>query len=322
MRPPDHRQHRRLRAPPYLERFAQPLCNNAHRGLGWTSSLSRRGAWGPGLSGGSTSGCGTHHRGTSNRRSGEDTRGLPLLSDDERLSTHATGSECGLDCRGNGAFRARGRGACPGEQWCALWASSGRHAARIWISLAGAEAGDVSRHHPQIELQILVGTRQRDLSRGEAELAIQPPRPTQTGMVAVRLGRVAVGLYASRGLSVDKRLRIRTLADMRDLLLLAYTSPFQVLQEAKWFQPILASATIGLESNSTHALLAAARAGAGVAVLPRFVAREHDDLVAVSDDVAAHDLLLVTHPEVRRDPKVRATADFLKRLATEPPGLC
>jgi len=176
--------------------------------------------------------------------------------------------------------------------------------------------------HPQIELQILVGTRQRDLSRGEAELAIQPPRPTQTGMVAVRLGRVAVGLYASRGLIADKRLRIRKLADVRDLLLLVYTSPFQVLQEAKWFQPILASATIGLESNSTHALLAAARAGAGVAVLPRFVAREHDDLVAVSDDVAAHDLLLVTHPEVRRDPKVRATADFLKRLAAEPPGLC
>jgi len=176
--------------------------------------------------------------------------------------------------------------------------------------------------HPQIELQILVGTRQRDLSRGEAELAIQPPRPTQTGMVAVRLGRVAVGLYASRSLIADKRLRIRKLADMRDLLLLAYTSPFQVLQEAKWFQPILASAAIGLESNSTHALLAAARAGAGVAVLPRFVAREHDDLVAVSDDVAAHDLLLITHPEVRRDPKVRATADFLKRLAAEPPGLC
>jgi len=176
--------------------------------------------------------------------------------------------------------------------------------------------------HPQIELQILVGTRQRDLSRGEAELAIQPPRPTQTGMVAVRLGRVTVGLYASRSLIADKRLRIRKLADMRDLLLLAYTSPFQVLQEAKWFQPILASATIGLESNSTHALLAAARAGAGVAVLPRFVAREHDDLVAVSDDVASHDLLLVTHPEVRRDPKVRATADFLKRLAAEPPGLC
>jgi DNA-binding transcriptional LysR family regulator len=106
------------------------------------------------------------------------------------------------------------------------------------------------------------------------------------------------------------------------MCLLAYTPPFHMLQEARWFQPILASASVGLESNSTHALLEAARAGAGVAVLPRFVAREHEDLVPVSDAVASHDLLLVTHPEVRRDPKVRATADFLKQLASDPPGIC
>jgi DNA-binding transcriptional LysR family regulator len=176
--------------------------------------------------------------------------------------------------------------------------------------------------YPQIELQILVGTRQRDLSRGEAELAIQPPRPTQTGMVAVRLARAAVGLYASRSLIGGRRLRIRTLADVRDWPLFTYTAPFQVLQNAKWFQPILGSGSIALQSNSTHALLAAARAGAGIAVLPRFVAREHDELLPVSDDVASHDILLITHPEVRRDPKVRATADFLKQLATDPPGLC
>ena len=126
----------------------------------------------------------------------------------------------------------------------------------------------------------------------------------------------------AEGLLAGRRLRVRALADLRHVWLLAYTAPFQVLQDAKWFQPILASATIALESNSTHALLAAARAGAGIVVLPRFVAREHDDLVAVSDDVAALDLMLITHPEVRRDPKVRATADFLKQLAAGPPGLC
>lgn len=175
--------------------------------------------------------------------------------------------------------------------------------------------------HPQIQLQILVGTRERDLSRGEAELAIQPPRPRAKGMVAVRLAHVSFGLYASRSLAGGRRLRIDSVDALQGLPLLAYTSPFRLLQNAKWFQPILADADIGLETNSTHALLAAARAGAGVAVLPRFVARAHDDLVAVSDDVADHDLLLVTHPEFRRDPRVRATADFLKRTATGPSGL-
>ena len=176
--------------------------------------------------------------------------------------------------------------------------------------------------HPQIELQILVGTREQDLARGEAELAVQPPRPRQTGMIAVRLGRAAVGLYLAKGLVADQRLRIEKLEDLQNLPLLTYTSPFRVLQEAKWFQPILASAAIALETNSTHALLAAAQAGAGVAVLPRFVARTCGDLVPVSDDVSTQDLLLITHPEFRRDPKVRATAEFLKGLARDPDGLC
>ena len=136
-------------------------------------------------------------------------------------------------------------------------------------------------------------------------------------MVAVRIGRASTALYASRTLIGYKRLRIRKAEDLRDLAILAYTPPFQILQNARWFHPILESATIALETNSTHALLAAAIAGTGIAVLPRFVARAHEELVAVSDDVCAHDLRLITHPEVRRDPKVRATAEFLKRIATE-----
>jgi len=176
--------------------------------------------------------------------------------------------------------------------------------------------------HPHIELQILVGTRQRDLSRGEAELAIQSPRPRQQNLVAARIARVSLGLYASKALERDARWRVTSHEALDGLPLLAYTSAFQMLQEAKWFQPILAAATVALETNSTHALLAAARAGAGVAVLPRFVARWHDDLVAVSDDVANHDVWLITHPEFRRDPKVRATAEFLKRIAVGSDGLC
>jgi DNA-binding transcriptional LysR family regulator len=171
--------------------------------------------------------------------------------------------------------------------------------------------------HPQIELQILVGTRQRDLSRGEAELSVQSPRPRQQGLVAMRIARAATALYASRALLGARRLRVDSVESMRGLMLLVYTAPFHILQEAKWFQPILDAATIGLETNSTHVLLAAARAGVGIAVLPQFVGCKHDDLVAVSDTVAEHDVWLITHPEFRRDPKVRAAGEFLKRVAVD-----
>jgi DNA-binding transcriptional LysR family regulator len=176
--------------------------------------------------------------------------------------------------------------------------------------------------HPQIAVHILVGTRQRDLSRGEAELAVQSPRPRQKDLVAVRIGRTSLALFASKMIVTSARWRITDRETLRGLPLLTYTSSFQMLQEAKWFQAILSSVGAYMETNSTHALLAAARAGVGVAVLPRFVARWHDDLVDVSDAVAAHDVWLITHPEFRRDPKVRATADFLKGIAMGPDGLC
>jgi DNA-binding transcriptional LysR family regulator len=175
--------------------------------------------------------------------------------------------------------------------------------------------------HPKIELQILVGTRERDLTRGEAELSIQSPRPLRQGLVAVRIAHTTTALAASTKLVGGKRLWIEGVDDLRGLPLLVYTSSYQRLQAAKWFQPILATATISLETNSTHALCAAAHSGAGVAVLPRFVTREVEDLVEVSNPVGDHDVWLITHPEFRRDPKVRATADFLKEAAVGPGGL-
>jgi len=207
--------------------------------------------------------------------------------------------------------------------------SSGAVAGRVRVALPPEFAShwlaphlaEFRECHPRIELQLLVGTRQRDLSRGEAELAVQSPRPRHQGLVAVRIGRTAVGLYASRALVGDRRLRVHSVESAKGLPLLVFTAPFQMLQAARWFQPLLAAGPIALETNSTHALVEAARAGAGLAVLARFVARGYDDLVAISDPVAEHDVWLVTHPEFRRDPKVRATSDFLTRIAAGASGL-
>jgi DNA-binding transcriptional LysR family regulator len=176
--------------------------------------------------------------------------------------------------------------------------------------------------HPAVDLQILVGTRPLDLSRGEADIAVRPPNPRQTGLVAVRIAQATAGLYGSKAFFGAKRQRIDSAASARGVPLLLYTPQFDVLQSAAWFRPVRDAGTVVLETNSTHTLLAAARASVGVAVLPRFVARRYPDLIAVSEDVARRDVWMITHPEYRRDPKIRATADFLKRAAIGPDGLC
>ena len=175
--------------------------------------------------------------------------------------------------------------------------------------------------HPELELEVLTGIAPLDLSRGEADLAVRTPRPRKAGLAAVRLGRTAIGLYASNGLLAGEPMHVVDTASLRGHALLVYTKPYRALQSAPWLQPVLREATIAMRTNSTHSLLSAARAGAGVAVLPRIVARRYPDLVSVSDDLHVGEHWLVTHPELRRDPKVRAVAELLKQAAVGPEGL-
>jgi DNA-binding transcriptional LysR family regulator len=163
--------------------------------------------------------------------------------------------------------------------------------------------------YPELDLELAVGIPPMDLARGEAELAIRTPRPRQQGLAAIKLARITTGLYAKRS-----HRRTRVDATSRGLDLLVYAPAWHVLQSAAWFQPVLASSRIVLATNSSQVLAAAARAGAGLAVLPRFMADR--TLAAVSDDLSAHDHWLVMHPEFRRDPKVRAVASFLRGAAS------
>jgi DNA-binding transcriptional LysR family regulator len=174
--------------------------------------------------------------------------------------------------------------------------------------------------HPQIELEVITGIQQLDLSRGEADLAIRTPRPRQAELAAVKLAAVSTGLYASKAVAAGHRLRVDGVDSAHGLPLLVYASAFHGLQAAAWFQPLFASGPIGLVTNSSHTLLVAARASLGIAVLPRIMARRYDDLIPVSEDLARHDHWLVAHPDVQREPKIRAVRDFLRRAARGPEG--
>jgi DNA-binding transcriptional LysR family regulator len=238
--------------------------------------------------------------------------GYALTAHGRNAVAHAEAME---DAALTAAARAReGSGALAGRVRIALPPEFASH----WLVPMLAE---FNTKYPLIDVQILVGTRERDLSRGEAELSVQAPRPRQRNLVAVRIASTSTVLYAARRLAPNGRWRVTNVESLRGLPLLTYTRAFHLLQEAKWFQPVLDGARVRMETNSTHALIAAARAGLGVAVLPRFVTRNEADLVAVSDEVAVHDVWLITHPEFRRDAKVRATADFLKRIASGRDGL-
>ncbi|HVY30940.1 MAG TPA: LysR family transcriptional regulator [Polyangiaceae bacterium] len=180
--------------------------------------------------------------------------------------------------------------------------------------------GELQQRHPKLELVVLTGNAQTDLSRGEAELAVRTPRPQQRALAAVKLGVSDFALYAST--KVAAKLLPHQLdaeaASLGEVPLMAYTPDFDFLQSAPWFQRLLASSNTALTTNSTLSLLVAVRAHVGVGVLPEFAVRRERDLVRVARrEVSRHDAWLVTHPDFRRDVRVRAVATFLKSIAPD-----
>lgn len=172
------------------------------------------------------------------------------------------------------------------------------------------------RTHPKLQVEILTNQAHVDLARGSAELAIRTPRPQRRELTAYRLGTTAFRLFASRSIATRAARALRAEVPTTDgLPLVIYTHDNVFLQRAPWFQALLARSPEQMTASSTLVLLEAARAGVGVVVLPDFAVGEERSLVPVSEPLSHHEAWLVSHPEVRRDPRVAAVADFIKKLA-------
>ncbi len=68
--------------------------------------------------------------------------------------------------------------------------------------------------HPGIAIELVLTNRNEDLARRDADIAVRMVRPTQSGLVARRIGASRIGLYAHRDY-VARFGAPRSLADWR-----------------------------------------------------------------------------------------------------------
>lgn len=88
---------------------------------------------------------------------------------------------------------------------------------------------------------------------------------------------------------------------------------FRDIPMARWLDKHLRPSNIALVANDLTTHIAAAKAGAGLAILPSFCAARNRGLECVipPDKIFHRDLFLVIHDDVRRSARVRAVADFI-----------
>jgi DNA-binding transcriptional LysR family regulator len=163
------------------------------------------------------------------------------------------------------------------------------------------------RVHPGLVLEVAADQRTFDLTRREADLALRMGRPRDSGLVTRKLSDVAYGLYASPRLVGDRRE-----AELASDPFVGFDESLVSVPQERWIAKLAPDRRVVFRCNSTASLLAAARAGVGVAILPAFMAADVDDLVRLrGPEPVPHELWLLVHGDLRETPRVRAVIEWV-----------
>ncbi|MBE0487560.1 MAG: LysR family transcriptional regulator [Halomonas sp.] len=174
--------------------------------------------------------------------------------------------------------------------------------------------------HPGVTLDLLALPRVVNLSRHEADLAITVERPVSPGLVISRLCDYRLRLYASQGY-LERHGRPERLAELGRHRLIGYVDDLIFSEQLSYLEPLLDPAVVGhpgphfaMRSTSVTTQLAACLHGAGLAVLPCFMASASETLVNVLEEEVAIDrqFWITARQEQRRLARVRLLWDFLR----------
>jgi DNA-binding transcriptional LysR family regulator len=170
--------------------------------------------------------------------------------------------------------------------------------------------------YPEIQFEIAISNAMANLTRREAEIAIRPTLEPPEILVGRRVADIAHAIYGSRtylSRREDKDLSAHDWIGLDDALASTVI--------ARWMYENLQGAQITCRVDALPASRDAALAGLGLALLPCYVGDPAAALRRFMPKTLAEPrsaLWLLTHDDLKRATRIRATLDFLaKAFASE-----
>ena len=171
---------------------------------------------------------------------------------------------------------------------------------------------DLHLRYPQIRIDLDLSDAVRDLSKGEADIAIRSGKQLSGGGLVCRKIALERWSYFCSPTYAEANGAPRTAEQLNRHTIIGDGSEDFWPEFERWRQEAGIRNTIDLHHGSGAALLAAVRSGFGIALLPELAARVDPDLVpCVEGPDTGHSLWLVTSERSRHTPRVRLVMDFI-----------
>ncbi|AOK19427.1 LysR family transcriptional regulator [Burkholderia cepacia] len=169
------------------------------------------------------------------------------------------------------------------------------------------------RAWPALRIDLMGEMHAANLYAREADLAVRLSRPTEPGLAARRLGTMRFALCASPEWAD---------APPDTWPFVGYDDALAQTPQQQWLERFAAGRRFAFVSNDLATLHRACAAGAGVALLPRFLIGSLEstaspppaslvELTAAPRCDIEREIWLVVHPDVRRSPRVQRVADAI-----------
>lgn len=167
--------------------------------------------------------------------------------------------------------------------------------------------------YPQLVVQLVAASAVFSLSKRDADLVISVSRPPAGRLKVSKLTDYDLGLYAAQAY-VDSHAPIASAADLSRHRFVSYIGDLLNFPELDMLQQVAEGGTTSIESSNLVAQLRATLAGAGLCVLPAFLAREEPGLIRVLPDeiCLTRSLWLIVHQDLADLARVKAVVKFVK----------
>ncbi len=177
------------------------------------------------------------------------------------------------------------------------------------------QIGSLLDTYPGLEVELVPDSRDLNLTRREADLAIRLARPTTggTNVKARRIGQLGYSVYASREYSTR---------EVADLPWITYDETMAHIPQAQWITRITKGRTeslAGIRVHDAETALEAVIAGLGRTLLPSVIADRNESLRRLKTEEGttppSRELWLLAHADQLELRRIRAVIAWIENVA-------
>ncbi|MFW1744945.1 LysR family transcriptional regulator [Acinetobacter guillouiae] len=175
---------------------------------------------------------------------------------------------------------------------------------------------ELSNQYPLLTIDLIPVPKMIKLSHREADIVISIDRPKSGPYIITRLTDYCLKIYGSKGY-LESTQAIKKLEDLKNHQFVNYIDDLIYSPELYCLERLPLQLNANFRSSSILAQQVAVSAGAGLAILPKFLAENKPELKQVLQDEVRfiHTFWMLTLVDLQHEPRIKLVWDFLRTQA-------